>query len=105
MAPYRPLFTGATGFFLTFHLLHTGDVLTGPVQSDLKKAGGVLFSLSMVLLLNSLTLALALKLIFPDLISLRGYALRVWGGAGTAAGWLLTAFLYAVNTAKIYFKL
>ena len=101
MAPYRPFFTGATGFFLTFHLLHTGDILTGPVQSDLKKAGGVLFSLSMVVLLNSLCLAVALKLIFPDLVSLRHYAASVWTGAGAIADWLFTAASYVANTAKL----
>ncbi len=104
MAPYRPFFTGATGFFLAFHLLHTGDILTGPVQSDLKKAGGVLFSISMVVLLNSLCLAVALKLIFPDLVSLRHYASSVWTGAGAIAGWLFTAASYVVNTAKLYLR-
>ena len=102
MTPYRPLFTGAAGFFLAFHLLHTGDILTGPVQSDLKKAGGVLFSVSMVVLLNSLCLALALKLIFPELISLRSYGLNVWNGAGAITSRLFTAFLYLLNTAKMY---
>ena len=105
MAPYRPFFTGATGFFLAFHLMHTGDILTGPVQSDLKKAGGVLFSFSMVVLLNSLCLALTLKLIFPHFISLRSYAASVWTGAGAIAGWLFAAASYVVrslDTAKIY---
>ena len=102
MAPYRPFFTGVTGFFLAFHILHTGDILTGPVQSDLKKAGGVLFSFSLVVLLNSLCLALALKMIFPDLISLRNYASSVWTAAAAITNWLFTAFLYIVNTAKIY---
>jgi len=102
MSPYRPLFTGATGFFLAFHLLNTGDVLTGPVQSDLKKAGGIFFSLSMVLLLNSLCLALALKLIFPDLISLKSYASGVWRGTGAITGWLFSAVSYLFNTARIY---
>jgi hypothetical protein len=91
MSPYRPLFTGATGFFLAFHLLNTGEILTGPVQSDLKKAGGVFFSISMVLLLNSLCLALALKLIFPELVSLRNYAAGVWNGTGAITGWLYAA--------------
>lgn len=104
MAPYRPFFTGATGFFLAFHLLHTGDILSGPVQSDLKKAGGLLFSLSVIVLLNSLCLAAALKLIFPDLISLRRYSAGVWTGAGTIAGWLFMAVSYVFNTVKPYFQ-
>ena len=105
MSPYRPFFTGATGFFLAFHVLNTGDILTGPVQSDLKKAGGVFFSVSIVLLCNSLCLALALKLIFPELVSLRGYTTGVWNGTGAIAGWILTAASYllrSLNTAKMY---
>ena len=102
MSAYRPFFTGATGFFLAFHLVNTGDILTGPVQSDLKKAGGIFFSISMVLLLNSLCLAVALKLIFPDLVSLTNYAGGVWNRTCDIAGWLFAAASYLVNTAKIY---
>lgn len=102
MSPYRPFFTGTVGFFLAFHLLNTGAILTGPVQSDLKKAGGVFFSVSMILLLNSLCLALALKLIFPDLVSLRSYAAGVLNGTGAIAGWLFAGASYILNTAKIY---
>lgn len=102
MHPYRRLFTGATGFLLSFHLLNTGGILIGPLQSDLKKAGGALFSFSMVLLCNSLVLALALKLIFPDLVSLRGYAASVWTAARAIAGWASAAVSYLVNVARIY---
>ena len=103
MSPYRSFFTGGTGFFLAFHLLNTGEILTGPAQSDLKKAGGILFSVSMVLLLNSLCLAVALKFIFPDLISLRSYAGLVWRWTGVIAGWMLAVISYLFNTAKMYF--
>jgi len=98
MAPYRPVFTGATGFLLAFHLLNTGDILSGPVQSDLKKAGGALFSFSMVLLLNSLCLAMALKLIFPELISLKSYMTGVWTRAGTITGWILSHLIGLIKS-------
>jgi hypothetical protein len=104
MRPYRPLFIGATGFLLTFHLLNTAQILAGPVQSDLKKAGGRLFSFSMVLLLNSLCLVLALKLIFPDLVSIREYTARVWTDAGAITGRLLAAVSYLANVARIYMR-
>ncbi len=94
MTPYRPAFTGVAGFFLAFHVLNTGDILAGPPQSDIKKAGGALFSISMVLLLNSLGLALALKLIFPGLISLRTYTGSVWTLAGQIASRIFAAVLY-----------
>jgi hypothetical protein len=104
MTPYRPLFTGIAGFFLTYHLLNTGEILTGPMQSDLKKAGGALFSVSLVFLLNSLGLALALKLIFPDLISLGSYAAGVWTLAVEIASRIFAAVLYIYNVAKIYYS-
>lgn len=100
MSPYRQLFTGVTGFFLAFHILNTGDILTGPVQSDLKKAGGLFFSLSVLVLLNSLCLALALKLIFPDLVSLRSYAADVWDGTGAAVRWVFSAASCVLRTLR-----
>ncbi|MFA6435247.1 MAG: hypothetical protein WCW52_11185 [Elusimicrobiales bacterium] len=102
MSPYRPLFTGAVGFLLAFHLLNTVDILAGPVQSDLKKAGGVFFSVSLVLLLNSLCLALALKLIFPELVSLRSYSAGVLDRTGLITARLFAAVSYLFNTARIY---
>jgi len=104
MVPYRPFFTALAGFFLAFHLLNTLNILTGPVQSDLKKAGGVFFSFSLVTLLNSLCLVLILKLIFPGLISLKAYAARAWTDTEIILGWALTAVSYLYNTARIYLQ-
>jgi len=104
VAPYRPWFLGAAGLTLAFHLLHTADILTGPVQSDLRKAGGPVFSLPLLVLLNCLALAAALRLLFPGLLSLRAW----WGGLleaqAAAYGAVAGAALYAFNTAKIYFR-
>jgi hypothetical protein len=102
--PYRPWFLAAAGFTLAFHLLHTADILSGPVQSDLKKAGGPVFSLPLLLLLNCLGLAAALKLLFPELLSLHAYAHRVLAAQTWAYGHIYSAAAYAANTAKIYFK-
>ncbi|HOW89053.1 MAG TPA: M50 family metallopeptidase [Elusimicrobiales bacterium] len=104
MSPFRPVFTGIAGFFLAFHVLNTGDVLAGPRQSDLTRAGGVFFSFAVVLLLNSLALALALKLLFPELVSLKGYAASVWSNAGRIADGAISAASYCANVARIYLR-
>jgi hypothetical protein len=102
LAPYRPWFLAAAGFTLAFHLLHTAEILGGPVQSDLRKAGGPVFSLPLLLLLNCLGLAAALKLLFPGLVSLRGYAAQVLAAQAAAYRHLWNAAAYVVNTARIY---
>ncbi len=103
-APLRPWFLGAAGFTLAFHLLHTAEILGGPVQSDLKKAGGPVFSLPLLLLLNCAGLAAALKMLFPELISLRGYSAEVLRDQSAAYRGIFSAAVYAVNTAKIYIR-
>ncbi|HNW44583.1 MAG TPA: hypothetical protein PKI19_08765 [Elusimicrobiales bacterium] len=103
-AALRPWFLAAAGFTLAFHLLHTADILSGPVQSDLKKAGGALFSLPLLLLLNCLGLAAALKLMFPELLSLRAYAARLAAEQRAVYSAIFSAAAYIFNTAKIYIK-
>lgn len=101
-APLRPWFLGAAGFTLCFHLIHTADILSGPVQSDLKKAGGAVFALPLVLLLNCLGLATALKLMFPELLSFKTYGSRLLQAQGAAYSAIFSAAAYSFNTAKIY---
>jgi hypothetical protein len=100
----RPWFLAAAGFTLAFHILHTADVLAGPVQSDLKKAGGPVFSLPLLLLLNCLGLAAALKLLFPELVHARAYCAGVLSAQAAAYRAVFSAAAYAVNTARIYIK-
>ncbi len=102
-APLRPWFLAAAGFTLAFHLLHTADILSGPIQSDLKKAGGPVFSIPLLVLLNCLGLAAALKMLFPGLLNMRAYSARVLENQGEAYRGILSAAEYAFNTAKIYF--
>lgn len=103
-APLRPWFLGAAGFTLAFHLLHTADILSGPVQSDLKKAGGPAFSLPLLLLLNCLCLALAVRLLFPELLSFRAYLIGVAQTQSDAYGAVFSALRSLWNTAKIYLR-
>jgi len=103
-APLRPWFLTAAGFTLAFHLLHTADILSGPVQSDLKKAGGPVFSIPLLLLLNCLGLAAALKIMFPELLSLKAYSARLLAAQSAAYSAIFSAAAYVVNTAKIYIR-
>lgn len=105
VAHLRPWFLAAAGFTLTFHILHTADVLTGPVQSDLKKAGGPVFSLPLLLLLNCLGLAAAVKLLFPGLLHARAYCAGVLHAQAAAYGGIYAAASYVYNTAKIYWRI
>ncbi len=103
-APVRPWFLAAAGFTLTFHMLHTADLLAGPVQSDLKKAGGPVFSIPLLLLLNCLGLAAALKLLFPGLIHLREFSAGVLHAQAAAYKGIFLAASNIINTARIYFR-
>lgn len=102
ISPLRPWFLAAAGFTLTFHILHTADILSGPVQSDLKKAGGALFSIPVVLLLNCAGLAIALKLMFPELLSLKAWLAQVLRSLKVFYSAIFSAAAYIYNTAKIY---
>jgi hypothetical protein len=102
VAHLRPWFLGAAGFTLAFHILHTTDVLTGPVQSDLKKAGGPVFSIPLLLLLNCLGLTAAIKLLFPELVRAGAYCAGVLHAQAAAYRGIYSAASYVFNTAKIY---
>lgn len=105
LSRFRPWFLAAAGFTLAFHLLHTADILAGPVQSDLKKAGGPVFSIPLLVLLNCLGLAAALKLLFPELLSARDYAHGLLSAQKETYLALYAAARYAANTARIYFRI
>ena len=102
LRPYRPWFTALVGFLLSFHLVNTAAVMAGPVQSDFRKAGGVVFSFSMALLANALFLALCLKALYPAAFSLKGYLGEALGRAASIAEGLGRFLEAAVNTAKMY---
>jgi len=70
-APYRNYFLFAIGFFMAFHLIQTFEALYTTEQPDLKLAGGKIFSMVMIVLANLLVLAVVLKGIFPEEVSLR----------------------------------
>jgi hypothetical protein len=66
----RLLFLGLMGASVSFHLLKTGEAILDIKQPDLPAAGGVIFSLSWILLFNGLILLLVVKALFPAAIDL-----------------------------------
>jgi hypothetical protein len=102
LTPWRPQLTALTGFLLSFHLVNTAAVMAGPVQSDFRKAGGVIFSFSTVLLANAVCLALCMKALYPAAFPLKGYFSAALARAGLIAGGLLRFLEAAANTAKMY---
>lgn len=102
LRPYRPWFTALTGFLISFHLVNTAAVMTGPLQSDFRKAGGALFSFSMALLANAFFLALCLKALYPAAFSLKGYFADALDRAALAAEGFWRFLEAAFNTAKMY---
>ena len=102
IAPARPYFLALSGFLISFHALSTAEILAGPVQSDIKKAGGRAFSYSAILALNSLAASIMVKLLFPELFSFGAYLKDIYLRAGAIFVFLGKAAIYCFNTAKIY---
>jgi Peptidase M50B-like len=72
LAKYRIIFITLIGFFTSFHIVNAIEItFFGPLQSDLKKAGGRIFSFSIIILLNCLALILIFKALYPNLIHLQ----------------------------------
>lgn len=64
------LFLGLLGLSLAFHVLLTFESLVDHDQPDLTAAGGVVFSLALIALVNGLLVLLLLKLLFPRAVAL-----------------------------------
>jgi hypothetical protein len=91
-----PTFLFLRGLTLSFHALTTFECLWAQNQPDLDAAGGVVFSLSLIILANGLVLLLMLKVLFPGLVGVRAAIERAlaqtsafWGWCGRTAvsGW------------------
>jgi hypothetical protein len=87
--PYAyEVFLFLMGSSLAFHLLHTAESLWSEKQSDLNHVG-LAFSLTLVAFLNGILLLVALKCLFPKLVSLQE-SLH-WIAAFTLASWSFVA--------------
>ncbi|MGN0024741.1 MAG: M50 family metallopeptidase [Candidatus Avelusimicrobium sp.] len=80
LTPYRQVFLFLVGFFTTFHFVQTFKTLFEADQPDLKLAGGKLFSVVMIVLCNLMVLALLVKGLFPETVSLSRAVERVFWG-------------------------
>jgi hypothetical protein len=88
------------GATLSFHLLKTFDCLWDRRQPDLAAAGGAVFSLSWILLMNGLIILILLKILFPkivilgpDLIDVGRRTVIFWKGVGRFLKPLSTPFV------------
>ena len=85
VSPYRQVFLFAIGFFTAFHFIQTFKTLFEADQPDLKLAGGKVFSVVMITLANLVVLAVVLKALFPETVSLLEAGKNVL--AGTVNVW------------------
>ncbi|MCX5786608.1 MAG: M50 family metallopeptidase [Elusimicrobia bacterium] len=102
LRPARPYFLALSGFLLSFHTLSTAEILSGPLQSDIKKAGGRFFSYTALIILNSLFAVAIIKIMFPGLLSFKSYLASVALRTKTITFFLVKITIYLFNTAKIY---
>lgn len=81
LAPYGAYMLFAVGFLTAFHLVQTFKTLWEADQPDLKLAGGKIFSLVTIILVNLIVLACVLKILFPQEVHLMQAALHVLKGS------------------------
>ena len=67
----RWIFLLAMGVALAFHVVETAEALWGHHQPDLDDAGGVVFSMAVIILANAVLLIVVLKCLFPGAVSAR----------------------------------
>jgi hypothetical protein len=60
--------TSIFGFFLAFHLINTFRTLNTRRQSDIKKGGGFVFSIVLIILVNSIIVIFAFEFLYPHII-------------------------------------
>ena len=71
LAPiWGKIFLGLLGFFTALHLLHTYKALTETQQSDIKYAGGGIFSFPIIVLFNMAVVIVLLEFLFPGVVPL-----------------------------------
>ncbi len=80
ITPYRQAFLFVVGFCIAFHLVQTFKTLFEAEQPDLKLAGGKVFSVVMIVLANLIILAVVLKALFPEAVSLGAAGKNVLAG-------------------------
>lgn len=67
---YGSIFSALFGFCTALHLMHTYKALTETEQSDIVKAGGGIFSFSLIILINMAVILALAEIYFPGIIPL-----------------------------------
>lgn len=67
---FKDIFLFLFGFFIMFHLYHTVKTLKETEQSDILKAGGTVFSITIIILCNVLIIFGLFELCFPGILPL-----------------------------------
>jgi len=99
---YKILFIFFEGFFLSFHIINTIEIMSGIIQSDFKKAGGILFSYTFIVLINILSIILILKILFPKIINFSFFIKKSIIYFKKILIIIFSLFKLFYNTAKIY---
>lgn len=76
---YNSVFLALFGFFTMLHLMHTYKALTETEQSDIIRAGGGVFSFSLIVLINMGVVLALIEIYFPGIVpvwSLTGGIIR-----------------------------
>ena len=81
LTPYSDSMLCAVGFLTAFHFIQTFHTLWEADQPDLKLAGGKIFSLVTIVLVNLCVLACVLKILFPAQIDLTAAGTNVLRGS------------------------
>lgn len=67
---YGSIFSALFGFCTALHLMHTYKALTETEQSDISRAGGGIFSFSLIILINMAVILALAEIYFPGIIPL-----------------------------------
>jgi hypothetical protein len=90
----KRIFIFLFGFFTAHHLTHTYKTLTETEQSDIKMAGGSIFSFPLIVLFNTIVILLLLEAFFPGMVSI--WQLIKSALIGTVEFW--------INAAKYFYN-
>ncbi len=101
---YSSVFLALFGFFTALHIMHTYKALTETEQSDISRAGGGIFSFSLIVLANMCVIIGLIEIYFPGIIpiwSLFGgiieRTLSFWKWFFDKAYWLFSKLMTAVQ--------
>jgi len=104
LKPWNDFFTFGLGLFMAFHIVNTAETLISEKQSDLPAAGGVVFSLAVIILANCAVVLTALKFLYPETVNVRHELYAVWNGSSVfwqkVLDWTVQLYAYLQDKLK-----